>query len=84
MRNISPIAGHPCSPMPIPFPLQLRRYAEARLRKEITEVNNLLVLVLLFPLVSAAQIQSLSCSSISITGAASDAWHGDAELACKQ
>jgi hypothetical protein len=35
-------------------------------------MKNLLVLVLLFPLVSAAQIQSLSCSSASITGAASD------------
>jgi Abnormal spindle-like microcephaly-assoc'd, ASPM-SPD-2-Hydin len=35
-------------------------------------MKNLLVLVLLFPMVSAAQIQSLSCSSASITGAASD------------
>ena len=35
-------------------------------------MKNLLVLVLLFPLVSAAQIKSLSCSSTSITGAASD------------
>jgi Abnormal spindle-like microcephaly-assoc'd, ASPM-SPD-2-Hydin/Viral BACON domain len=36
------------------------------------EMKYLLVLVLLFPLVSAAQIQSLSCSSTSIIGAASD------------
>ena len=35
-------------------------------------MNNLLVLGLLCPLVSVAQIQSLSCSSSSITGAASD------------
>jgi Abnormal spindle-like microcephaly-assoc'd, ASPM-SPD-2-Hydin len=35
-------------------------------------MNNLLVLGLLYPLVSGAQIQSLSCSSTSITGAASD------------
>lgn len=35
-------------------------------------MKNLFVLVLLCPLVSVAQIQSLSCSSTSITGAASD------------
>jgi Abnormal spindle-like microcephaly-assoc'd, ASPM-SPD-2-Hydin len=35
-------------------------------------MKSLLVLVALFPLVSTAQIQSLSCSSSSITGAASD------------
>lgn len=35
-------------------------------------MKNLLVLVSLFPLVSTAQIRSLSCSSSSITGAASD------------
>jgi Abnormal spindle-like microcephaly-assoc'd, ASPM-SPD-2-Hydin len=36
------------------------------------KLKNLLVLVSLFPLVSTAQIQSLSCSSSSITGPASD------------
>jgi hypothetical protein len=36
-------------------------------------MKSLLVLVALFPLVSTAQIRSLSCSSSSITGAASDA-----------
>lgn len=36
-------------------------------------MKKLLVLALLFPLGSAAQIQKLSCSSASITGAASDA-----------
>jgi Abnormal spindle-like microcephaly-assoc'd, ASPM-SPD-2-Hydin len=45
---------------------------EALSARKKLEMNNLLVLGLLYPLVSAAQIQSLSCSSTSITGAASD------------
>jgi Abnormal spindle-like microcephaly-assoc'd, ASPM-SPD-2-Hydin/Fibronectin type III domain len=37
------------------------------------KVKNVFLLVFLFPVISAAQIQSLSCSSSSITGAAGDA-----------
>ena len=47
-------------------------------------MKNLLVLVMLFPLVSAAQIQSLSWQQCLNNRSRKRSMHGDVDLACGQ